>query len=310
MSLLNLEGWRAITYNRTLYWVGIAFLAFAALLIPLWLIDPIEILGVSRWEKPLKFFISTGIFCLTYSWLSAHITRWPKLVRLVGVIIAISLIIEMIAITAAAAYETTSHFNVSTPLATTVWAVMATFVNIVFGATIVLSVLILFEKNMPMLLKVGLGLGSSITAVGMGLAFYMTGPTDEQLSNFQGIAGAHAVGISDGGPGLPLLGWSTVAGDLRVGHFFGLHGIQVAIVILLLVRYIPQALRLPAVVVGNLTYLGFVLIMTGQALRGESIINPSADTILQLALLLVVAIIVFVILGSVSYRREVRSRHE
>ena len=186
-GLRGLEDWHAIAHNKTLFWVGIGFLICATALVPLWLLDPPVLLGVSVWEKPLKFFISTGIFCLTYSWLSAHISRWPKLVRWVGVIIAVSLIIEMIALAGAAAVGTTSHFNVSTPLATTVWAIMATFVNVVFVATIVLSLMILLEKNRPLLLKLGLGLGSSITALGMGLAFFMTNPTDAQLADFQGI---------------------------------------------------------------------------------------------------------------------------
>jgi hypothetical protein len=282
-------------------------IACAVLLVPFWLFDPIEILGVSRWEKPMKFFISTGIFCVTYSWLSAHISRWPRLVYWAGVIIAVSFIIEMIGIAGAAAFETTSHFNVSNPLSVAVWGIMATFVNIIFASTIVLSLLIVLERQKPLLMKVGLGLGSSITAVGMGIAFFMTGPTAEQLANFQGIAGAHAVGVDDGGPGLPLLGWSTVAGDLRVGHFFGLHAIQIAIALLIIQRYLPAAMRMPLVTVGNLTYLGFVLIVTGQALRAETFINPSPETITQIMILFAVSISIFAFWsGLSSFRQRVR----
>lgn len=304
-SVALVSGWRALRHHRVLFWVGTAFLVAAVALVPPWLLDPTELLGVSVWEKPLKFFLSTGIFCLTSSWLSAHLSRWPRVVWWTGTIIAVSLGIEMVAITGAAAAGTTSHFNVSTPLATFVWAVMATFVNIVLASTIVLSLLILIERGRPFLLRLGLGLGSAITAVGMGLAFLMTTPTEEQLRDPQGIFGAHAVGVPDGGPGLPLLGWSTVAGDLRVGHFFGLHAIQVAIAILLVQRRLPRVLRLPTVLVGNLAYLGFVLVMAGQALRAEPFIDPGAETLAQLGLLAAVSLVVF---GGLVLREGRRSR--
>ena len=303
----GIESWRAIAYNRTLFWVGISMFVSAAILVPIWLLDPTQILGVSRWEKPLKFFISAGIFSLTYSWLSSHISRWPRLVYWAGVTIGISFIIELIGITGAAALETTSHFNVSNPISVFVWAVMATFVNVIFVSTIVLSLLVLAERNRPFILKLGLGLGSSITAVGMGLAFFMTSPTEEQLADFEGIAGAHAVGIDDGGPGIPFFGWSTVAGDLRVGHFFGLHAIQVAIAIPILQKYLPVVLRLPAVIVGNATYLGFVLIVTAQALRAESFVNPSIQTLSQFLWLAMVSLAALIVLVFFERKRLARA---
>jgi multisubunit Na+/H+ antiporter MnhC subunit len=181
---------------------------------------------------------------------------------------------------------------------------MATFISIVLFSTIFISLMILFQKQQEFNLKLALALGSINTAVGMGLAYLMTWPTATQLSNYQGIAGAHAVGVSDGGPGLPFLGWSTVAGDLRVGHFFGLHSIQVAAILLGISLLLPLAFRIPLILVGNLTWLGFVGIVTWQSLRAEPFASPSALTLTGLAVLLALAALSFALLVMVQSRSK------
>ena len=125
----------------------------------------------------------------------------------------------------------------------------------------------------------------------MAAAFFMVTPTPEQAAAIAGsygprIVGAHSVGVADGGPGVPVLGWSTVGGDLRVAHFVGLHALQILPFLgwLLTRRKSVFALlaandRLALVWTGGLGYLGLVVLLTWQALRGQSVVNPDAKTI-------------------------------
>jgi hypothetical protein len=293
-----------LKHTKSLFWLAVICVVVAVALIPLWILDSRELLGVSVWEKPIKFYISVSIFSFTYSWLSSFLTRGGRWVKLTGLVIAVSLAVENILILAVASNGETSHFNVSTPTAIAIWSIMATFISIVLFSTIFISLMILFQKQQEFNLKLALALGSINTAVGMGLAYLMTWPTANQLANYQGIAGAHAVGVSDGGPGLPFLGWSTVAGDLRVGHFFGLHSIQVSAILLAISLMLPLAFRIPLIVVGNMTWLGFVGIVTWQSLRAEPFASPSALTLTGLAGLLAVAALSFALLVMVQSRSK------
>jgi hypothetical protein len=284
-----------LKHTKSLFWLAVICVVVAVALIPLWILDSRELLGVSVWEKPMKFYISCAIFSFTYSWLSSFLTRGGRWVKLTGFVIAVSLAVEIVIILAMASIGETSHFNVSTPTAIAIWSIMATFISIVLFSTIFISLMILFQKQ-EFNLKLALALGSINTAVGMGLAYLMTSPTATQLANYQGIAGAHAVGVSDGGPGLPFLGWSTVAGDLRVGHFFGLHSIQVAAILLGISLMLPLVFRIPLIVVGNITWLGFVGLVTWQSLRAEPFASPSETTLVGYAVLLSVAALSFALL--------------
>ena len=292
----NLFELSRLKHTKSLFWLAVICVVVAIALVPLWILDSRQLLGVSVGEKPIKFYISVAIFSFTYSWLSSFLTRGGRWVKLTGLVIAVSLAVENVLILAMASIGDTSHFNVSTPTAIAIWSIMATFISIVLFSTIFISLMIMFQKRQEFNLKLALALGSINTAVGMGLAYLMTWPTATQLANYQGIAGAHAVGVSDGGPGLPFLGWSTVAGDLRVGHFFGLHSIQVAAILLAISLLLPFAFRIPLIVVGNLTWLGFVGLVTWQSLRAEPFASPSETTLVGYAVLLSVAALSFALL--------------
>jgi hypothetical protein len=153
--------------------------------------------------------------------------------------------------------------------------------------------LLLVQRQPDAVLGWSLRLGMLIALVGMAVAFFMVLPAPEQRALLAGsgqqLIGAHSVGALDGGPGLPLVGWSTVAGDLRVPHFVGLHALQV----LPLVGWLlGRATRLPTghrgalIVTAGLAYLGLVVVLAWQALRGQPVVAPDALTLGAVGLLL------------------------
>ena len=249
-------------------------------------VDPRESLGVNVWEKPLKFAISTAVYAVTWSWLIGQLQRFQRVAWWAGTISAILLLIELVIITGAAAAGITSHFNVSTPVSTALWSIMAASIGTLWVATFVVSIILFRNPLGDRARTLAIRAGALIALAGMALAFLMTGPTAAQLDDWQGIAGAHTVGLADGGPGLPLLGWSTVAGDLRIPHFVGMHALQVIPLALILIelaarriavlREVDVRYRLVAIV--SATYVAVLAVLTWQALRGQSIVAPDAAT--------------------------------
>jgi hypothetical protein len=250
-------------------------------------VDDREVTGAPVWAKPLKFALSTAIYSVTLAWLIGQITRFARVARLVGTLSAILLAVELAIITAFAVAGESSHFNVSTPLHVAAWGVMAVSISTLWGLTFVIAAMLFRSRLGDAARTWAIRAGVVIALAGMGLAFLMTGPQGDQISDYQGIVGAHTVGVDDGGPGLPILGWSTVAGDLRIPHFVGMHALQVlpllAIGLELAARRIPTlvgvGLRRAIVVVAAVEYVAILGILTLQALAGESIVRPSAPTV-------------------------------
>jgi hypothetical protein len=234
---------------------GVALLAALVPFVAGIFLDPRQITGAPAWLKPAKFAISTAIYSLTLAWVFSYLSDWPRTRRIVGRTTAFVLVLEVVIIAVQAARGTTSHFNVGTPLDAGLFAVMGTAIVVQTLTSIAVAVALWRTRFADRAMGWALRFGMTLTICGAFTGGLMTtGPTDAQLAAAQvtghlAIAGAHTVGGPDGGPGLPITGWSTRHGDVRVPHFVGLHAVQALPLAVLLMRrrreptYAPSALR-------------------------------------------------------------------
>lgn len=274
-------------------WAGLALAVVA--LAGLWL-DPRLITGAPAWLKPLKFGLSVGIYAFTLNWILATVQGRRRWVQAIGWTVALMFALELVLITLQVVRGVRSHFNFGTPFDAALYSVMGTGIVVAWMATLIAAVLVVRQPYTDRALGWSLRLGLLATLYGAMVAFLMTSPTPDQVSAMASAAptviGAHSVGVVDGGPGLPLVGWSSIGGDLRVPHFFGLHAMQVVPAAAVLVgAWFPalaetQRVRLTWIV--GLGYLALTLLLTWQALRGQSLVAPDALTLGALALWLLV----------------------
>lgn len=286
--------WRRIFgTERFLTWSVIvsAFLFVATILLSIF--DSRLIIGAPAWIKPIKFAISIILYTGTLAWMLSFIEGWPRLVRWIGGLTALGFAVELVAIFFQAARGVGSHFNVSTALDATIFGFMGWFVVVIWVMNIITAVLLIRQKmdNRPFAWAIRLGL--LVTAVGSALGFFMTQPTPDQLAALQAgetvnIVGAHSVGVEDGGPGLPFVGWSTEGGDVRPAHFVGLHALQIIPLLGIFInrrfgKRLSDGRRTALVAIGGVGYLGFVLLLLWQAQRAQPLIAPDGLTLMALA---------------------------
>lgn len=261
------------------------------------MIDDRTLGGAPIWAKPLKFAISGAIYGLTWSWLCSLIDRRERTVRRASAVIVTMLSLELVLIIGQAVRGRRSHFNFETVFDTVLYEVMATSIAIVWGGALVLTVLVLRSDIQDRALKLTVGLGSVLSLIGIGVGVLMTIPTGAQIAEITAgqdfhTLGAHTVGAPDGGAGLPLLGWSTTAGDLRIPHFVGMHALQALLLWnlalgLATTRWPRLAPVLPQLVrVGAAGFAGLLVLLTWQAYRGQPLTGPDQWTLTAFGVLL------------------------
>ena len=254
-------------------------------------LDPRLVNGAPTWAKTTKFAISVAFYASTLLWLSGYVSRHARLFNGIMTGIGVLLYMEMTLIIVQGARARMMHFNFATPLEGTMYTVMAASITGLWLLNMGATVLLLRQRLADRPFAWGLRLGLLLAVVGMGLGFLMTQPTAAQMAAMEAgvpgagdVIGAHTVGAPDGGPGLPLLGWSTTHGDLRIPHFIGLHALQLLPLLGWFlsrrrVAWLSEKRRTSLVALGGGAYLGLMLFTTWQALRAQSILQLDSLTI-------------------------------
>lgn len=314
MSTLARTVHRAASWHRPLMLLTVGSLGLLVAGIVGLSVDDRVLTGAPIWMKPTKFAISMAVYGFTLAWLLSQLSRWRRAGWVLGTVTAVMAAGELVIIVGQVVRGQTSHFNYTTPLNAALFEAMAGMIVALWLANLGVGVLLLLQRTGDRATSWALRLGTAIALAGMAVAFFMPRPRPDQMAaidrtNGATIIGAHSVGVADGGPGLPLVGWSTVGGDLRIPHFVGIHGLQALIVAGLLLaalarRYpalVPDAVRTRLVVVAGIGYAGVLVLTTWQALRGQSIVHPDLLTVAVAA-----GLAVFVGVGTVLALRSGR----
>ncbi|RSD22044.1 hypothetical protein [Amycolatopsis eburnea] len=276
--------------------------AVAVLCVAAMLVDQRTLAGAPIWAKPFKFAVSGALYFATWSWLVSLLPRFRRTAGWLTDFLVLIFAAEYVLLTFQAARGRASHFNIATPQDELIYNVMGKMIIGLQAATLALTVLVLFTKLEDRATFWAVRAGAVLSLAGISLGILMTSPSAQQLAQWRtgghpDMVGAHTVGLDDGGPGLPILGWSTVGGDLRIPHFVGMHALQalplLAIGLLALAARFPRlrddVVRARLVLIGAAAYAGLIALVTWQALRAQSIVHPDAATLAVAAALVTAA---------------------
>ncbi len=250
-----------------LVWTFYIILMLMAVLLVLLPFDAVRVEGRPRLIKPLNFTFSMATYIAVVVILIDYLraSLWWKKVISWGV--SICLLIAITCITMQAARGTTSHFNKDTPFDSTVTLLMDIVdpLNGVFAVVLLIFALkSRYEVSRPV--QWGIVFGFIGLLLGNGYGGVMV------------FLGQNVVGVEPGGPGLPMVNWSTQGGDLRVAHFFGIHALQILPIVGWLVHQLhgfsmSMRAQLTQVVAVSGAYILFTVFLFLQALSGTPILR-------------------------------------
>ena len=252
-------------------------------------VDDRVLMGSRIWFKPFKFSVSFVAYGLSLAWMLSLLDRGRKAGWWAGTVVALSSLVEMVLITGQVVRGKRSHFNHQTPFDEAVFNAMAVTVVVLWLGTLLVAILLSRARIADRASAWAMRCGIVIALAGAATGFLMTQPAPGQRRGSSPIVGAHSVGVPDGGPGMPLTGWSTTGGDLRIPHFVGMHALQLLPLLLMALtvlaarprfgRLADERVRLRLVLIASGAYAAAFALVTWQALRGQPLIHPDGATL-------------------------------
>ncbi len=183
------------TKSEVLFYFGLICLILAFLFLVLSRVTSTQVLGINAWIKPFKISLSIFIYAWTMALFCSYLPNFNKDFYSWSIVLLLGFEIAYIAFQAARGQL--SHFNISSPVYSMLYSLMAFAATLVTLYTAYIGVLFCIEQlHLPDYYTWSIRLGVFIFVVFAFEGFVM------------GSRLSHTVGGPDGGEGIPLLNWS------------------------------------------------------------------------------------------------------
>jgi hypothetical protein len=231
-----------------------------------------SLVGPVTWRKPIEFGLSGAITALSLAWVLGRLPRSPGWDWAAATTVAF-FVPETLLIDLQQWRGVASHFNYNTAFDVAVFSMMGIFIGVVAVGIAILAVRSIGRVTGP---------PSTAVAIRAGMIFLLLG----QLLG--GLIIANGVGPNSTVANASIIG---AAGELKVPHALGLHGLQVLAVLALILERTPVSPRAAVTLVASCA-LGYGLLITAATLQTYSGLGPLALTPLTLIAALVGAVLV------------------
>ncbi len=219
--------------------------------------------GINIWIKPFKFDVALFMYVATLAVFARWIpqdSRQKAWFKIFNWVVVIAILFEIIWIKGAAAAGTSSHFNIASPLMTAAYtfaglaAVTLTCGSLVYGFLIYRNK----DTGLSNAMHFAIWFGSiSMTVMTIIVASYMSAQTGH-------LVGGNLLDTE----AMPIMGWATDGGDLRVAHFFASHIIHVLPLFVLYTSWVFKSENIRATVGVAVLYSAFTFYTLWEAMNG------------------------------------------